>query len=79
MEDKRNSYHTDQLISRVVEVGCAAVVEGGDVDAGVRDRGCVGGRGGLVARMAAHGADSAGQGAHPVEGTARGCKDDVSF
>ena len=50
MEHKHNSYHTDQLIARVVEVGCAAVVEGGDVDAGVCDRGCVGGRGGLVAR-----------------------------
>ena len=79
MEHKHDSYHTDQLIARVVEVGCAAVVEGGDVDAGVRDRGCVGGRGGLVARMAAHGADSAGQGAHPVEGAARGCNAEFSF
>ena len=55
---------TDQLISRVVEVGGAAVVEGGDVDGVGPGRG-VGRRGRLPRTGAAEAA---------IEGTAGSCK-----
>ena len=64
-------FETNQLISRVVEVGCAAVVEGGDVDGVAGPRGGVGRRG----RLPGAGAAQAG----PVEGTARSCKVEKSL
>ena len=59
---------TYQLISRVVEVGGAAVVEGGDVDCVCCPGGGVGRRGRLTRARAAEAA--------AIEGTARGCKDE---